>query len=323
MAINKTNFDLLMQRYLEGKASDQERAKMEAWLDVMKTKNSTELELSAADEERLFQKITNPSSNINEVISFQPKQENKGGGTRWALQIAAALLIIVTVSYVLWNYLNREVAPLQITSQNGVEKIILMDGTIVWLQQGSKLAYFEKKQDGTRNTEFQGEALFEVAKDASHPFIIKCGDVSLKVLGTSFSLKAVKDSVRLSVLTGKVNISSAVSKLNLDVEANQKIILANNEIEKLQLVSGDIAALTTNTEYDMSFDNSTMGDAIEKISKKFNVEIVANQQISKCRITANFTDHSLESTLELITEVLDVKYYQKGNAITLTGKGCN
>src|SRR6478609_5662822 len=108
MAIKKTNFNQLMQRYLEGDASEQECAKIEAWLDVMKNKYTTDLELSEVDEDRLFQKITNPSSNIGEVISFQAKNENKRGMTRWALQIAAALLILVSISFVVWNYKNKE-----------------------------------------------------------------------------------------------------------------------------------------------------------------------------------------------------------------------
>src|SRR5258706_5106337 len=145
MAMNKSNFDLLMQRYLEGNTSEQERAKIEAWLDVMKTKNTTDLELSKAEEEKLFQKITSPASNIREVISFRPIQENKGG-TRWALQIAAALLILLSASYILWSNIHKDADSLPVTSQHGVEKIILTDGTIVWLQQGSKLTSFVKKE---------------------------------------------------------------------------------------------------------------------------------------------------------------------------------
>src|SRR5579859_3453390 len=103
--MDKSNFDLLMQRYLDGTASDQERAKIEAWLDVMKTKETTDLELSKADEERLFQKIKS-SASINEVTSFQSKRKNRGGG-RWAVQIAAALLILASVSYVIWNNVDK------------------------------------------------------------------------------------------------------------------------------------------------------------------------------------------------------------------------
>ncbi|HEV8514022.1 MAG TPA: FecR family protein, partial [Cyclobacteriaceae bacterium] len=297
--MEKSNFDLLMRRYLEGSVSDQERIKIEAWLDFMKIKNTTDLELSKADEEKLFHKITSPASNIHEVISFQPQQKNKKGGIRWALQIAAAVLIVISVSYVAWNYVNEEVAKLHITTQNGVEKIILTDGTIVWLQQGSKLTYFEKKQDGTRNTEFDGEALFEVAKDANHPFYIKCGGINLKVLGTSFSIKTKQDNFQLVVLTGKVHLTSG-NNVNLDLIANEKIVLSNNAAETTQLDATEASKLTANTEYNMQFDNKSIEEVVDKIGKKFNVEIKTAKEIKKCRITADFTDHSLESTLQLI-----------------------
>lgn len=310
-----------MQRYLEGKASEQERIKIEAWLEVMKTQNNTNLELSKADEEKLFQKITSATTNVKDVVSFKPTQVNKN--TSWALQMAAAVAILVSLSYILWDYTNPKNNALEVSSQNGVEKIILQDGTIVWLQQGSKLSYFEKKQEGTRHTNFQGEALFEVAKDAAHPFIITCGNTNLRVLGTSFSLKSVNDSLQLAVLTGKVSVSSGPSGETVEVSANEKAIVVKNEVKKLQLGRTEVSTLTVNTEYNMQFDNTSLAEVAERISKKFNVEVnISNEKARACRITADFTDLSLQSTLKLITEVLDVNYTQNDNKTTITGNGC-
>ena len=53
---------------------------------------------------------------------------------------------------------------------------------------------------------------------------------------------------------------------------------------------------------------------------KINIE---KGQAGQCRITADFTDHSLESTLQMITEVLDVEYARNGNAVIISGRGCN
>jgi ferric-dicitrate binding protein FerR (iron transport regulator) len=322
--MKKSNFDRLMQRYLAGDATDQEKIKIEAWLDVMKTKNTMDLELSKEDEEQLFKKITSPFNDIKEVISFQPEQEKKVNNTHWVIQVAAALLILTCVSYVVWNFVNKNEAQLLVTSQNGIEKIILNDGTIVWLRAGSKLTYFEKLKDGTRNTELQGEALFEVAKDASHPFIIKCGDVYVKVLGTSFSIKTRHDSLELLVLTGKVNLSSGTNTSGMDVEPNQKAIYnGNGQFEKISSEEKEVQAITSHTEYNMQFTDATMDDIFKKIEDKFDVKItLSNRQIGKCRITADFTDHSLENTLQMITEILDVNYNKKAGIITVSGNSC-
>jgi transmembrane sensor len=321
--MDKSHFDELMNRYVEGKTSEQERIKIEAWLDVMKTRSTTDLELSKEDEEKIFRKITSKIDNLDEITSFIPGSNKKNLG-RWAMQIAAAVLIIVSASYVIWTLNAEDSNQLNITSKNGVEKIILNDGTLVWLHAGSRLTYFEKKQSGTRNTELQGEALFEVAKDASHPFIIKCGDVNLKVLGTSFSVKASNDRIELIVLTGKVNLSSSTKNINVDVEANEKILVTNNVVEELQLQPTEVSEITSDTEYNMQFVNVSMEEVARKIGKKFNIEVkIINAQANKCRITADFTDHSLDRTLQLIMEILDVEYSQKGKEVTITGKGCN
>jgi hypothetical protein len=49
---------------------------------------------------------------------------------------------------------------------------------------------------------------------------------------------------------------------------------------------------------------------------------VANPQLNKCRITADFTDQSLEKTLAMISELLDIEYTINGSTVAITGNGC-
>jgi ferric-dicitrate binding protein FerR (iron transport regulator) len=213
---------------------------------------------------------------------------------------------------------------LDVATRTGVEKVILNDGSLVWLRGESKLVYYEKPDEGIRYSELQGEALFEVAKDAARPFIIQCGEVRLKVLGTSFSVKTGINELELKVLTGKVNLSSEVNKVTVDVEPNEQVTYrSNGEIEKLSLAKEAVAAITENTGYNMQFSNISMAEVFKGIEGKFDVKVnLVNPRIGNCHITADFTDHSLESTLQMITEVLDVNYSREGDLITVNGNGC-
>ena len=96
----------------------------------------------------------------------------------------------------------------KITIPRGGEYILrLADGTRVWLNSETELEYpvvFTKKQ---RQVFLKGEAYFEVAPDSLHPFIVKTEQQNLRVLGTSFAIRAyANESVILTTLeTGKVN----------------------------------------------------------------------------------------------------------------------
>jgi ferric-dicitrate binding protein FerR (iron transport regulator) len=321
--MEKSDFDHLLERYLKNEVSEEERIKLEAWLDVMKTDDNTDLQLSKAEEDKLFQKLTDRLVKVEDVVAFRPNKPRKIPVDKWLMRMAASLLIICAASFSVWYWANSN-DNAWMMSGNGVEKVILNDGSLVWLRGESNLAYYEKQDEGIRFGELEGEALFEVTKDPTRPFIVQCGDVKVKVLGTSFSLRKNGDQVELKVLTGKVNISSAINDKGIDVEPNEQAIYRNGEIEKLAMNGDEVAAVIANTEYNMQFRGASMADVADRIEDKFNVKInYTNKKIKNCRITADFTDHALKSTLQMIVEVLDVTYVQKGNVITLSGSDCS
>ena len=321
--MKKSNLDLLMYRYITNQVSEHERIKIEAWLNVMKAERTTELELTKEDEERVFQKMTNNMDNVEDVIALFPRQPRLKlfFANQW-VQIAASILVILSVSFAIWNVMDRSEAD-QFIASKGKEKIILNDGTLVWLKEGSKFSYYQK-EEGIRHAEFTGEALFEVAKIPNSTFTIACGNITVKVLGTSFNLKTDQESIELKVLTGKVNLSSTVDKTGVDVAPNEKVIYtAEGAVERISLDVDELPAITANTEYNMQFSNTTMDMVIERIEKKFDVKVdAANDNLNKCRITSDFTDNSLESTLIMLTDLLDVTYRIDGKKVELSGKGC-
>jgi transmembrane sensor len=320
--MEKSDFDLLMERYVTGKVSEQERVKIEAWLDAMGAEDNTDLELSKEEEDRIFRKLTSSITTVEDVVALKPKRKTRPD--QWMIRIAASLVIVSLVSYAVWYFTMSSKYQLEVVAKNGVEKIILNDGSLVWLRGESKVLYYEKPDEGARYTTFQGEALFEVAKDASHPFIVQCGEVKVSVLGTSFNIKTGVDQVELTVLTGKVNLSSAANTAGVDVLPQEKIIYKNNgEFEKFSTSPQEITSLTVNTDYNMQFTNTGMDEVVNRLESKFNVSVkLSDKRIRNCKITMDFTDQSLEKSLQLISEVLDVTYSVQDKTVTLTGKGC-
>lgn len=320
--MQKTDFDQLMERYVTGQVSEQERKKIEAWLDVIKTEDNTDLELSDEDEARIFQKLTSSQTTVDDVVALHPKRRVRLD--HWMLRVAASLVIVSLLSYTAWYFTASNENQLEVISKNGIEKIILNDGSLVWMRGESKVIYYEKPDEGARYATFEGEALFEIVKDANHPFTVQCGDVKVKVLGTSFNIKTGSEQVELTVLTGKVNLSSSTNAAGIDVLPQEKVIYkSNGEFEKLITNQQELSSITTNTDYNMQFTNDEMSNVIKRIESKFNVSVkLSDKTIRNCRITIDFTDKSLEKSLQLITEVLNVTYAAEGRTVTITGTGC-
>jgi ferric-dicitrate binding protein FerR (iron transport regulator) len=319
--MEKSEFDRLLERYLNDDVTEQERKKIEAWLEVSKTKAGGDVELSKEAEDRLFREITGNLEGLDELVA-SARPSKRVDYSHWILRIAAAVLLLAVIAYGV-RYVQQEHTAGESVVATRVDKLILNDGSLVWLRGDSKLVYYEKADEGIRYSELQGEALFEVAKDPERPFVIKCGDVRLKVLGTSFSVKTGGDQVELKVLTGKVNLSDERSELTVDVAPNEQVTYRAGVIEKHTLTKEVVAAVIENTEYDMEFSDVPMDEVFRRIEKKFDVRVrFGNTGIARCRITADLTDQSLESTLQMVTEVLAVEYSRRGREITFTGAGC-
>ena len=320
--MSKSNFDDLMERYLNNQVSDAERKKIEAWLEVMKSEETTEMTLTPAEEEILFKKIKAKRDEVKDVVAFRPVALTKKTRSLNLIRWAASVLLMTSLLAIAY-YFVRETRN-ELDGPAAMEKVILNDGSIVWLKPGSQLTYIREEQTRKRNVQFSGEALFEVAKDPESPFIISCEGLQAQVLGTSFSLTTEQGSLQLKVLTGKVRLSTMTSKNTAEITPGIGVTFSDQGITNtINLSEKDISELLAGTEYRMQFRNQSILEAMERIEKKFDVIITMDKKkFAHCNLTADFTDQSLNTTLSMISDVLDIEFEMKANEIVATGPGC-
>ncbi len=321
--MQKSEFDLLMERYVTGQVSEEERKKIEAWLDAMGAADDRYPELSEEEEERIFQKLSDTLADAADMR--QPTPNQRVSSLQWIVRTAAAVVIVLAAAYAVRYYTTPVQDRLATVAADELERIILNDGSLVWLRGKSKLRYHEKTGEGSRYAAFEGEALFEIAKDERHPFIVQCGDVKVRVLGTSFSIRTSPGQVDLTVLAGSVNFSSATDTRGIDVLPGEKAVYnASSGFEKLAASPDEISSIVRDTYYNMQFTDVAMKEVINRLEHKFDASItVSDKSILNCRVTIDLTDHSLEKAMQLITEVLNVTYVLESGAVTITGTGCN
>ena len=107
--------------------------------------------------------------------------------------------------------LSAEQALSSIVTKNGNRtKIVLPDGSQVWLNAGSKLDYnnFVFNKD-LREVTLDGEAYFDVTKNAEKPFIIHTKKMDVKVIGTAFNIRSYNDerTAEASLIRGSIEVT--------------------------------------------------------------------------------------------------------------------
>ena len=294
-------FERLLDLYLKGRLSATQKAQLEKQLEEFKNPNRQPHEFNQEHADELWTRISKKTG------------ETKPHETRWIPFAAAIALVGLAIAIALsWNYDTTRLA----------NKLILDDGTIVWLKNNATLDD-SKLSVEDRQVTLKGEALFEVAKDPQHPFIIHCGRYVARVLGTSFNINATDSAVELTVLTGQVKISSLSTDSSIVVHPHEHVVFTGKGIAKTTSPPTEVVSIIRNTEYDMHFEDTNMEEIVRRVEGKFNVKIkLEDDDLRNCMISADFTDQPLSITLAMISEALGARYTIDGNEISISGTGC-
>jgi len=328
--MNEFEFDRLIALYQKNLLTGKEKKLVEEWLN--KPGSGEDAAFTTQDKFALKHKILSAidQAESTRVVPHHGFEKNHRLPARtFMFKVAASLtLIALFVFFIAQNQLinDEKVSMLEAVSSGEVNKVILPDGTLVWLKGNSTLNYPSTFSDTTRNVSLRGEALFEVAKDAQHPFIITCGDLTTTVLGTSFNIKSINEKIEVVVLTGKVALTSVNNKEGIIVLPNEKVVYDGDkqELTAKQPVNEEKLATVNGTTYIMAFEDTKMSEVIRRIEEKFETRIsVSNPKLKNCLITADFSDQSLESTLSMISQALNFTYTINERSVKLSGKGCD
>lgn len=239
----------------------------------------------------------------------------------------------------------------ELTSQNGkIKKVVLIDGTIVWLNSGSILKYSSDFGKSSRSVFLEGEAFFEIGPmKKGIPFLVQTKNYVIKDIGTKFNLKAYANDhyIETTVIKGEVSVQGnrydheqAVIKpiqvmphqvlkiyFNPLLEVNQQNKVASIKVKKIikevQLLQVEPAKLTI---YDgwkedlLVFDGATLDEIARILERKYDVKITLNDsELKLIRYSGKFKNiTSIEKVLDIIKENTPINYTAIGNALTIT-----
>ena len=207
-------------------------------------------------------------------------------------------------------------------------QLTLEDGTKVWLNAGSRMAFPTKFTGKKREIFLEGEAYFEVAHIASQPFVVNAGDIAIKVLGTRFNLSAYNtDKLTETVLLeGKVTVSerSALGFLKSEtvLATNQKASYDRNNrsISIINVSDADLSIAWTEGWF--KFSQQSLNDVLSKLERYYNVQFVFDSNFQTTDLISGKLDlkESLESVMYAMADVAEIQYRIDGKKIYIEKK---
>ena len=155
-------------------------------------------------------------------------------------------------------------------------EVRLSDGTRIVLGANSRLTYPRSfALDAPREVRLSGEARFEVAHDADHPFWVLSGEMRTEVLGTVFDVNAYPGSrTRVILYEGHVRIGHQQEQL--DIHPGQQAVLQDNR--HLNITSVNLKQAGSWTEGLFDYDNMPLGEVMKHIGTWYNVSITAQSE---------------------------------------------
>lgn len=218
-----------------------------------------------------------------------------------------------------------------VTKNGNRTKIMLPDGSQVWLNAGSNLDYnnstFNKE---IREVSLNGEAYFDVIKNEAKPFIIRTKKMDIKVVGTSFNVRSYNDekTAEASLIKGTIEVTLKDRKdQTIVLKPNEKISIATEEEKQLILKTGEKIAVKKNsaavpqivvkelkpnptnniipeiawTQNRLYFEDASLEDIGPRLEKWFGKNVlIQDESLKKIRYTGNFENETIETVLSYL-----------------------
>lgn len=200
----------------------------------------------------------------------------------------------------------------------GQYKIVLSDGTAVWLNSLSVLKYPDRFVGKERIVELEGEAYFEVAKNEDKPFKVKSKGQILEVLGTSFNVSAYKGetTIKTTLVEGSVVVTDTYREQSVKLLPNEQSIVSDQApIQKINVSPETSIAWK---EGNFMFDNHGLSDIMSQLARWYDVEVEHAYSPKDFSIFGSISrSRNLQEVLNALERTKKIRFSVKGKRVII------
>lgn len=336
MEEEKKHIDELIANYLTGGLDENNLSELKAWI-AASAENETyfiqqrEVWFSAVSREAasIYNKNKAFDTFRERIHSSKKEQKPFRQGFRLSAMWRYAAVVAVIIAVGCLSYWRGEVnvkdtfADISVEAPLGSKtKLYLPDGTLVWLNAGSRMTYSQGFGVDNRKVELEGEGYFEVMRNEKIPFYVKTKDLQLRVLGTKFNFRDYPEDheVVVSLLEGKVELNNMLkSEKEAFLAPDERAILnKSNGLMTVESVAASNASQWTDGY--LFFDEELLPDIAKELERSYNVKIhIANDSLNNFRFYGNFVrrEQNIQEVLDALASTEKIQYKIEERNITI------
>jgi len=355
--------------YLQGSASEEEIRSLKKWLLESDLHRELFTQLKASwimsdrlkkenrfDDNKMWKTLQKDliSGNVVPVHKSTPKIN-----IQRIIRIAASWLLIFLAGVSVSSLFTKKEFKLEpstttIFSPLGSRsRVMLPDGTAVWLNAGSSLEYGNNFNIQTREVTLVGEGFFDVKTNPDKPFVVSAGDITIKALGTSFNVKAYpeENKVIATLVKGKITIEGKDEQLkpfaitlqpkqNVTYYSDSRLITSDElKIAAGQHIGRDVKTAApqilptipvikdqnVKTELYTSWkdprwiiEGEKLGNLSVMLERRYNVAInIDSEELKTYRFSGTIENETLEQVFQILRLTLPVDYMIDTGRVTV------
>jgi transmembrane sensor len=270
----------------------------------------------------------------------------------WVRRLAAAA-IIGGIIFGAWKFFpsQNKTATARAETVNEVEtkkgvrgtKVVLPDGSQVWLNSESRLVYGRSFNDSLREVELEGEAYFDVVRDHKKPFVVHTSGIDIRVLGTAFNVKSysAEPTIETTLVHGMIEIvrknqpgaprkilhphqKDVFNKSAVGTAQKTEIVgvIPADTVTKLPQNLADTSIVETSWVYNkLRFEKESFDKVAMRMERWFNVKItIKDEKMSRERLNGSFTIETVDEALQALQLTVPFVYTKKGDEIEINKK---
>ncbi len=206
-------------------------------------------------------------------------------------------------------------------------ELTLADGTVIWLNAGSKLAFPSAFTKSKREVYLEGEACFQVAHDEQRPFTVKTGELEIKVHGTRFNVSAYPDQENVET----VLINGSVSLSKTGKFRNRSVVLSPNEKAEFNRLGNEIL-ISMEPEAEkyvawingwLEYKRESLNSVLVKLERYYDVKFHLPPDFPADDKISGKLDmkESLENVMKILSDAAHIDFKINGKDVYVQRKG--